>query len=153
MATRKSTTIAADLAADSPLSLDELRAANAARTLAGLLAAMTPKQRLGAAALLAESTGRDVSSLLALFGRLVEEATPAPTPPAAPALPRRPRAAQLVASESNPRLFYIVRDHGRTCTCPGFRFHGRCKHSRAAVEQRRAQIAQLIVRARRQMAA
>jgi hypothetical protein len=35
--------------------------------------------------------------------------------------PHCPRAAQLVANESNPKLVYIVRDHGRSCSCPGFR--------------------------------
>jgi len=67
-----STRTARDLAADSPLSYAELRAANVDRTLAARLAAMTPRERVGAAALVADVMGRDLSNVLAVFGALIE---------------------------------------------------------------------------------
>lgn len=76
MATTRNSSTTTDLAADSPMTYDELRELNARRALAPALAAMTPRERIGAAALVAEATGRDVSTVLARFHRLVEEAAP-----------------------------------------------------------------------------
>lgn len=41
-----------------------------------------------------------------------------------------------VASETRPGVTYTVALDGSRCTCPGFRFHGHCKHTTPA--QRRA---------------
>lgn len=72
------------------------------------------------------------------------ECSPLPPTPAAPVAPR---GAQLVPSESEAGLFYIVRNFGESCTCPGFRFRHDCKHARRAREERRAQLRALISRA------
>lgn len=68
-----STTIA-DLAANSPLTYAELSAANHNRTLVTVLAALTPAQRVGAAAVVAERRGCSISHALEVFGRLADEA-------------------------------------------------------------------------------
>lgn len=69
-----STTTIADLAANSPLTYAELSAANKARTLVTVLAELTPAQRVGAAAVVAERRGCSVGEALAVFGRLADEA-------------------------------------------------------------------------------
>lgn len=68
-------TTIADLAADSPLTYAQLAAANKARTLVTLLAGLTPAQRIGAAAVIAERRGVSISDALVLFGRLADEVT------------------------------------------------------------------------------
>ena len=68
------TRTARDLSIDSPLTLAELRTANADRTLVTKLRAMTSRERIATAALLADATGRDISAVLGLFGRLMDEA-------------------------------------------------------------------------------
>ena len=67
-------TIISDLAADSPYTYEQLRDANKARTLAALLVLLTPQQRIGAAAVIAERRGVSISDALELFGRLTDEA-------------------------------------------------------------------------------
>lgn len=125
----QSTTVS-DLAGACPLSYAELAELNRAGALAARLAAMTPRERVGAAAVVAEATGREMTSILDRFARLIAEAEPQGPPPAsAAAVARR---GELVASESTPGLFYIVRGAGSSCTCPGFRYRGRCKHTARA---------------------
>jgi hypothetical protein len=69
-----------DLAADSPLSYAQIRELNSRRELAPALAQMTPRERIGVAAVLAEHTGRDVSAVQALVARLMDEAGATPPP-------------------------------------------------------------------------
>lgn len=63
----------ADLAADSPLSYEQLHAAHKAGTLGATLAGLTSIQRVGVAAVVAERMGRDVSNVLFTFGREIEK--------------------------------------------------------------------------------
>lgn len=67
-------TIVNDLAADSPHSYDELRAAYRAGTLGALLLPLTPKERVGAAAVIAERTGWELSRVQAKTAELVATA-------------------------------------------------------------------------------
>lgn len=144
-ATNILTEAVADLAADSPLSYAELAELNRGRGLAARLAEMSPRERIGAAAVLAEATGRELSKVLELFARLMDGAPVAPPPAAAPARPAR----ALVPSESTAGLFYIVTRE--SCTCPGFRFRKSCKHVRRAREDWAARVRAVLTR--RQLAA
>lgn len=69
----RTTRTARDLAADSPLTYEQLHAAHKAGTLGAQLAALTPIQRVGAAAVVAERMGRDVSNVMFMFGREIEK--------------------------------------------------------------------------------
>lgn len=140
---RTNSTTLADLADASPLTLDELRGLNVARQLPQRLAAMTPRQRVGAAAVLALATGRDLSTLLDLFTRLVVEAGPQAPPPATPAAIS---GRSLVSSETDPKLVYIVADNGASCTCPSFKFRRDCKHARRARETWAARVRSVLGR-------
>lgn len=43
--------------------------------------------------------------------------------------------SMVVPSESDPEMEYIVSKINGfwTCTCPGFKYHGKCKHRQAAI--------------------
>lgn len=63
-----------DFASDAPLSYDDLAAAHREGRLLALLAAMTPRQRVGSAALIAERRGLSVGEVLRRFARAQAEA-------------------------------------------------------------------------------
>lgn len=111
-----------------------------------LLAARDARDFSGADAV---HCARDLYWLLLVAAVLPRPQVEQPTPPAAPAR----SIAVLVPSERNPKLVYIVRGYGRSCTCPGFTHRGQCKHSRQAREQRQQHIRDLIVAARARIAA
>jgi hypothetical protein len=117
-----------DLAADSPFTYAQLATMHRSGTLAATLAALTPKQRVACAAVVAERTGKDVSDVQRRFARLLNDAEGV-TPPPAPASARRTAAGSwIVASDTNPRTSYLISPDLTQCGCPGFKFRGRCKH-------------------------
>ena len=112
-----------DLAADSPLSYEQLHAAKQAGTLGQTLAALTPAQRVAAAAVVAERRGRSVSHVLEVFAKVMGEAAS----PELPTVRKTAGGAFLVRSRTR-ALVHVVSSDGRQCSCEAAQ-HGRhCHH-------------------------
>lgn len=64
----------ADIAADSPLSYEQMNQYKREGRLGAVLLAMTPKERIGAAAEVALRMGKSLSHVQFIFSRVMDEA-------------------------------------------------------------------------------